>query len=92
MEFSGSCGRRGRKAISYDLPDPLREADLRAFLEAGDGVLRWISDTSPDSMRAEIVGVALAHRPEEAVYVPVAQVWASGTDAPEACLDLLRPA
>ena len=86
-----------RKAISYDAYRTiLREEDLRAYLAEvrGSGVLSVdLETTSVDPMRAEIVGVALAHRAGEAAYVPVAH---RGLGAPPQvplalCLACLRP-
>ncbi len=86
-----------RKAISHDAYRPIfEEEDLRAFLAEArrTGVLSIdLETTSVDPMRAEIVGVALAHRPGEAVYVPVAHrgLGVPAQIPPRACLDLLRP-
>ncbi|GIX48619.1 MAG: DNA polymerase [Candidatus Tectimicrobiota bacterium] len=50
------------------------EAELAA-LRAAEGFALDTETTSPDPMQAELVGLALAHRPHEAVYIPLAHTY-----------------
>jgi DNA polymerase-1 len=86
-----------RKTITYEgYRTLLSEEELRDFLGKAvtSGELSVdLETTSVDAMRAEIVGVALAGRPGEAAYVPLAH---TGLGLPaqlsrEACLAILKP-
>ncbi len=71
------------------------EKELRAFIkemEAAGRVSVDLETTGVDPMRAEILGIALAVKAGEAVYVPVRhQKGAEKQMAPERVLELLRP-
>ena len=64
-----------------------------AALQQADGFAIDTETTSQDPMRAELVGISLAHQPHEAVYIPVAHRYAGAPaqlDRAEV-LERLRP-
>ncbi|MEW6267206.1 MAG: DNA polymerase I [Thermodesulfobacteriota bacterium] len=83
LEFNKFAAELGPdRTISYDDYHLVRtEAEFAALLEELSGAKRLAVDletTSLDSMRARIVGLSLAARPQRAFYLPVAHRTLSG--------------
>lgn len=102
LEFEGDLQALDRE---FDANKPLVEksyrtlftlAELDAFiaeLREAPGFAIDTETTSRDPMRAELVGISLAHTPHEAVYIPVSHMYLGAPQQLEKALVLerLRP-